>query len=101
MYVELETAKKHLNLDESFTDDDSYITLLMQVAEDAVSKHIDKPLVEIENSMGELPPAILQSILLLVGNLYATREPIAYTSVIKVPYTLDYLLGLYKHYYLP
>nr|DAZ05100.1 MAG TPA: tail connector protein [Caudoviricetes sp.] len=29
MYVELETAKKHLNLDESFTDDDSYITFLI------------------------------------------------------------------------
>lgn len=101
MYVKLETAKKHLNLDDSFTDDDSYIFLLMKAAEDAVSKHIDKPLVELEDSQGELPPAILHSILLLIGNLYATREPVAYTSVVKVPYTLDYLLGLYKHYYLP
>lgn len=101
MYVNLETAKKHLNLDDSFTDDDSYISLLMKAAEDAVSKHIDKPLVELEDSQGELPPAILHSILLLIGNLYATREPVAYTSVVKVPYTLDYLLGLYKHYYLP
>ncbi len=29
MYVTLETAKKHLNIDDSFTDDDSYISLLM------------------------------------------------------------------------
>lgn len=101
MYIDLETAKKHLNLDESFTEDDSYISLLTAAAEDAVSKHIDKPLVELEDSKGDLPPAILHSILLLIGNLYATREPVAYTSVIKVPYTLDYLLGLYKHYYLP
>ena len=101
MYVTLETAKKHLNIDESFTDDDSYISLLMKAAEDAVSKHIDKPLVELEDSKGELPPAILHSILLLIGNLYGNREPVAYTSVIKVPYTLEYLLGFYKHYYLP
>lgn len=101
MYIELETAKKHLNLDESFTDDDSYITLLIKAAEDAVSKHIDKPLVELEDSKGELPPAILHSVLLLIGNLYATREPVAYTSAIKVPYTLDYLLGLYKFYFIP
>ena len=47
---DLETAKKHLNLDDSFNDDDSYITLLIQAAEDAVSKHIDKPLVELEDS---------------------------------------------------
>ena len=101
MYVDLETAKKHLNLDDSFNDDDSYITLLIQAAEDAVSKHIDKPLVELEDSQGNLPPAIFQSILLMIGNLYATREPVAYSSVTKVPYTVDYLLGLYKHYYLP
>lgn len=38
MYVTLETAKKHLNLDNSFTDDDSYISLLINASEDAVSK---------------------------------------------------------------
>ena len=101
MYVTLESAKKHLNLDDSFNDDDSYISLLIQAAEDAVSKHIDLPLVELEDSQWELPPAILHSVLLLIGNLYANREPVAYTTVIKVPYTLEYLLGLYKHYYLP
>lgn len=101
MYVELETAKKHLNLDESFTDDDSYITFLIQAAEEAVSKHIDQPLVELEDSKGVLPPAILHSILLLIGNLYANREPVAFANAVKVPYTLDYLLGLYKYYYLP
>jgi hypothetical protein len=30
--------------------------------------------------------------------LYANREPVTYGTVIKVPYTLDYLLGLYKNY---
>ena len=50
MYVTLESAKKHLNLDDSFNDDDSYISLLIQAAEDAVSKHIDLPLVELEDS---------------------------------------------------
>lgn len=101
MYVTLETAKKHLNLDDSFVEDDSYITLLIKTAEEAVSLHIDKPLVELEDSQGELPPAILHSILLLIGNLYATREPVAYTSAVKVPYTLDYLLGLHKYYFIP
>lgn len=41
MYVELETVKKHLNLDDSFSDDDSYITFLINAAEEAISKHID------------------------------------------------------------
>ncbi len=100
MYITLEETKKHLNIDESFKDDDQYLGALIQVAEDAVAHHIDIVLEEMVVD-GNLPSAIHHSILLLVGNLYANREPVAYSSVAKVPYTLDYLLGLYKRYYLP
>ena len=100
MYVTLTEAKKHLNIDDQFKDDDEYIGALIQVAEDAVAHHIDIALEDMVVD-GVLPSAIHHSILLLVGNLYANREPVAYTSVAKVPYTLDYLLGLFKRYYLP
>lgn len=100
MYITLERAKKHLQIDDSFTDDDAYIIGLIQVAEDAVSQHLDIALEDLLVD-GVLPSAVSHSILLMVGNFYATREPIAYGSVTKVPYTLDYLLGLYKHYNLP
>lgn len=100
MYTTLETAKKHLQVDSDFTDDDAYILALIQVAEDAVAQHLDIPLKDLIAD-GELPSAVKHSILLLVGNLYANREPVAYNSATKVPYTLDYLLGLYKHYYMP
>ena len=100
MYVTLTEAKKHLNIDDSFQDDDNYIGALIQVAEEAISHHIDIALEDMVVD-GVLPSAIHHSILLLVGNLYANREPVAYTSVAKVPYTLDYLLGLFKRYYLP
>lgn len=100
MYITLKEAKKHLQIDEDFTDDDAYIIALLQVAEDSVAQHLDIALRELITD-GELPAAVKHSILLMVGNLYATREPVAYTGVTKVPYTLDYLLGLYKHYYLP
>lgn len=100
MYTTLNEAKKHLNIDDSFTDDDNYILDLITVAEDAVSQHLDIALDDLVVD-GALPSAIIHSILLLVGNLYANREPTAYSNVVKVPYTLDYLLGLYKHYYLP
>ena len=51
MYVELETAKKHLNLDDSFNDDDSYITLLIQAAEDAVRCAFEKMRKYIQSKM--------------------------------------------------
>lgn len=100
MYITLQEAKKHLQIDRDFKDDDGYIIALIQVAEDAVAQHLDQSLIELLKD-GELPAAVKQAILLMVGNLYANREPVAFTSVNKVPYTLDYLLGLYKHYYIP
>ena len=100
MYTKVEEAKKHLNIDSTFVDDDEYIASLIEVAEGSVAQHLDIALEDLIVD-GVLPSAITHSILLMVGNLYANREPVAYTSTTKVPYTLEYLLGLYKHYYIP
>ena len=100
MYVTLDEAKKHLNIDKSFMEDDAYIGALINVAEDSISQHLDIALEDLVVDAA-LPFAIKHSILLMVGNLYANREPTAFSQVVKVPYTLEYLLGLYKHYYLP
>lgn len=97
MYVSLCEAKKHLLLDDSFNDDDEYILTLIDVAEDAVAANINTKLDSITVG-GEIPPAVKAAILLLVGNLYANREPVSYTTVNKVPYTFDYLISLYKNY---
>ena len=37
MYITVDEAKKHLNIDDSFRDDDAYISALIQVAEDSVA----------------------------------------------------------------
>lgn len=100
MYVTKELAKHHLQIDEDYKEDDEYIVLLIQAAEDAVSKHLDIPLHRLLQ-FGVLPASIIQAILLLIGNFYANREPISYSTVVKIPYTVDYLLSLYKHYYIP
>ena len=34
----------------------------------------------------------------MIGNLYANREPVAFGTVVKPPYSYEYLIGLYKHY---
>lgn len=39
-YVELQLAKKHLNVEESFTEDDEYIKGLIEAAEAVVEKDI-------------------------------------------------------------
>jgi uncharacterized phage protein (predicted DNA packaging) len=98
MYVTLAEAKKHLVIDKSFTDDDAYIAGLVDVAEDAVEKHLDRSLACLADAEGGLPPPVRQAILLLVGNLYANREPVAYASVNNVPLTFEYLISLYRNY---
>lgn len=97
MYITLEQAKKHLLVDEDFRADDMYILDLIAVAEDSVSKHLDIALDELEVG-GTLPPAIIHAMLLMIGNLYANREPVAFGTVVKLPYSYEYLIGLYKHY---
>nr|DAQ76321.1 MAG TPA: Head Tail Connector Protein [Caudoviricetes sp.] len=100
MYVNLAQIKKHLNIDTSFHDDDEYLVDLGQVAEKAVERHIDDNLENIYIASGgeQLPAPLVHSILLLLGNLYANRESIAYTSLTEIPYNLTYLLDLYKNY---
>lgn len=97
MYITLCEAKKHLLIDYSYNQDDEYILALIDVAEDAVAINLNVQLASITVG-GELPSAVKAAILLLVGNLYANREPVAYTSINKVPYTFDYLISLYKNY---
>ena len=97
MYITLCEAKKHLLIDNSFKDDDEYILALIDAAEEAVSLNLCVSLDSIAEG-GEIPPSVKAAILLLIGNFYANREPVAYTSVNKVPYTYDYLISLNKNY---
>jgi hypothetical protein len=93
-YVTLEQAKDHLRVD--FTDDDIYIGDLIDVAEAYVANEIGSTLLSNESG-GVLPKPLYQAILLLVGHLYNSREPIIVgTGVVKVPYTLESLVAFYK-----
>lgn len=97
MFITLKNAKKHLNIDDSFTEDDDYITSLIKVAEDAVAKNENIALKDMVED-GELPSSIIHSILLLVGNLYNNREATSYSTVSEVPYTYKYLINLNRNF---
>lgn len=98
MYIQLDLAKKHLNIEDDFRDDDEYILSLIEVAEDAVRVHINDDFASIaEKNGGCLPPPILQAALLMIGNLYSSREIIGNKSV-ALPYNYQYLIDLYRNY---
>ena len=99
MYVTLSEARKHLNLDEWFTEDDAYILELIKVAEDVVEKRIGKPLSKCINKNGELESSVKHSILVLIGTYYNQREATSPSTITPVPYTFDFLADLNKKYY--
>lgn len=98
MYIQLDLAKKHLNIEEDFTEDDEYILSLIEVAESAVRVHINEDFASIaEKNGGCLPPPILQAVLLMIGNMYQNREPIG-TKNQALPFNYQYLIDLYRNY---
>ena len=100
MNFNLNLVKKHLNIEEDFTEDDLYITHLYEAAYLAVQNHIDFSLdILSEENGGNLPSPLLQAILLLVANYYSNRESYTSLSVNKLPQSVDWLLDQYKCYY--
>ena len=97
MYINLQIAKQHLNIDLDYINDDQYITELIEVAEEVVMKAINEETLQL-GSDGSVPKSLLHAALLLVGNYYANREAVAFANVSKVPLAFEYLINLYKKY---
>lgn len=97
MYISLDLAKKHLNVEDTFVEDDEYILGLCSVAESAVEVHCNRSLEELaERNGGCLPSPLIQAMLLMIGDLYQEREPLG--KKYSLPLSYDYLINLYVNY---
>jgi uncharacterized phage protein (predicted DNA packaging) len=94
MIVSLKDIKKHLNLEESFTEDDAYILQLLEVAQLSVERHLNYRLTDDCESNSIVHHAIK----IIAANFYANRESIGNESYNKIPYTLEYLISLDRNY---
>lgn len=98
MYIPLDLAKKHLNLEDDFHDDDEYILGLIGAAEQSVRVHVNEDLEGLaEKNNGFLPEPLVQAMLLMVGNLYQNREIVG-NKTQKLPFGYQYLIDLYRNY---
>lgn len=98
-YTPLALAKKHLQVEESFLDDDAYIAQCIAAAEEAAEREICHSLADHAGAAGELPAGLQQGVLLLVGQFYANREPVAFgVSVHEVPRAAGWLLNQYRDF---
>lgn len=100
MYVTLEQAKAHLNVESSFTEDDEYITSLIGVAEAKVAKELCVSVDDLETLDGGegIPYPIYQAILLSIGTYYRFREDITTVETKRLVQGALYLIQMYRDY---
>lgn len=99
MYITLDKIKSHLNIDKEYQEDDELLIAYISASEDAVEKYIDCKLNSLITDDGYIPASLESAIMLMVGNLYANREPVSIGgSPVKIPYTLEFLMQLNKNY---
>lgn len=99
-YLLLDDIKKHCNVDEWFHDDDAYIASLGEAVERIVEMNIDDKLEDVAKDYdGELPQALKQAMLLLIGTYYANRESVAYGTPHEIPNAYAYIIALFQRYH--
>lgn len=95
MFVTVEDIKRFLYID--FEADDLLLAELIEASEDTISRHIGRRLSECALSDGTLPGSLLQAIKIMVANMYASRESVAFGgNPVKIPYSFEYLLAPFR-----
>lgn len=99
-YATLDMAKRHLNIEDAFTDDDCYIEALIDVAEEKVAAELCTD-VESMASIGKdegIPKPLIQAILLTIGAYYTNREDITTVQTKPLEQGVKYLTQLYRNF---
>ena len=99
-YVDLELVKRHLNLESSFTEDDSYLESLIDAGEENVAKDLCVTVEELETIGGgsRIPAPLSQAIILTIGAFYSNRESVTNARLQELPRGVKYLTELYRNY---
>lgn len=101
LYATLEMAKRHLNIEDAFTEDDLYIGSLIDVAEEKVAAELcmsKEDMGSINGDGGTIPSPILHAILLTIGAYYTNREDITTVQTRPLEYGVKYLTQLYRNF---
>lgn len=98
-YATLDMAKRHLNIEDAFTDDDLYIEGLISVAEEKVAAELCIKVDDMSSLGSEgIPSTILHAILLTIAAYYSNREDITAVHTRPLEYGVKYLTQLYRNF---
>lgn len=95
-FATLAELKKHLNIETGFTEDDTYLTSLSQVAQLSVIEYCAGGIDAYDST--DAPVPVRQAILLLAAHLYATRAIVSFAQGYEIPYSFKFLLNPYRTY---
>ena len=108
-YITLHELKRHLNIEQTYTDeenntnittinndDDPYLQDLIQVVSIAIANHCNGGLSQYTDQ--NIPMPVKQAALLLAGLYFTTRTPVSFAKGEKIPMTFEFLLDPYKIY---
>lgn len=100
LYVTVELAKKHLNIEESFTADDSYIEDLINDAEGKVAAELCVTVQDLATMGGgtSIPAPLHRAILLTVGGYYSFREDLLTVQTKSLEQGSMRLIQLYRNF---
>lgn len=101
MIITLEQAKKQLNIDPGFTDDDTYITELIGTVEIIIENDINRTMEEVVllyDSVKSMK-ALTHAAKILLATYYANREAtIVGVRMEKTPLSYDHIINAYRNY---
>ncbi|MDL2243916.1 head-tail connector protein [Parabacteroides sp. OttesenSCG-928-J18] len=92
--ININELKHNLNIECDFHDEDIYLKQLIDVATEAVFNYLNKSIDDFRNY---IPETIRFAIIILASQYYENRTSIAFSNVVEIPYTFQFLLSPYKN----
>lgn len=96
-YLTLEEIKKQCVIDEYFTEDDEFLEMVGDAAEDFVSQMIDCPIDELVAQNGDLPATVRHAMRMMVDYYYSVNRGSADADK-DIPKAVILMLKLYRNY---
>lgn len=96
-YLDINEIKKQLNVDADFHEDDEFLELLGESAEDMVAQLLDCSLDELVAQNGDLPASVRHALRMLVDYMYSQNRGSSSESI-DIPNAIFTILKLYRSY---
>jgi hypothetical protein len=90
--ISIDDLKQHLHIEQGFMDDDDYLGILIDTAQEAVENLINRKLTDCE------PKTVLHAIRFLAATWYLNREGVSFGAPHEIPFTLKCLIDINRNY---